>query len=133
MNELLTDFTILALETSCDETAAAIVRGGTEIITNVVASQIDEHRRYGGVVPEVASRQHILALPTVVDEALSYLPDGWRSVHAVAATYGPGLSGALLTGLNMAKAISWSRGLPFVGVNHIEAHIYANWLDSKGQ
>jgi N6-L-threonylcarbamoyladenine synthase len=125
---LPSDFTILALETSCDETAAAIVRGGREIIANVVASQIDEHRRYGGIVPEVAARQHILALSTVVEEALAQLPGGLDSVHAVAATYGPGLSGALLTGLNAAKAIAWARDLPFVGVNHLEAHIYANWL-----
>jgi N6-L-threonylcarbamoyladenine synthase len=125
---LPSDFTILALETSCDETAAAVVRGGREIISNVVASQIDEHRRYGGIVPEVASRQHILALPTVVEEALARLPGGLDSVHAVAATYGPGLSGALLTGLNAAKAIAWARDLPFIGVNHLEAHIYANWL-----
>jgi N6-L-threonylcarbamoyladenine synthase len=122
------DFTILAIETSCDETAAAVVRGGREIIANVVASQIDEHRRYGGIVPEVAARQHILALPTVIEEVLTGLPGGWDSIHAIAATYGPGLSGALLTGLNAAKAIAWSRGLPFVGVNHLEAHIYANWL-----
>src|SRR5690242_15304028 len=119
----LSDYTIFALETSCDETAAAIVRGGTEIIANVVASQIDEHRRYGGIVPEVASRQHILALPAVVEEALAQLPNGWDSIHAVAATYGPGLSGALLTGLNAAKGIAWGRDLPFIGVNHIEAHI----------
>jgi N6-L-threonylcarbamoyladenine synthase len=128
INGLSPDFTILAMETSCDETAAAIVRGGTELIANVVASQINEHRRYGGVVPEVASRQHILAITTVVEEALGSLPDGWGGVHAIAATYGPGLSGALLTGLNTAKAMAWGRGLPFVGVNHIEAHIYANWL-----
>jgi N6-L-threonylcarbamoyladenine synthase len=130
---LPSDFTILALETSCDETAAAVVRGGREIIANVVASQIDEHRRYGGIVPEVASRQHILALPTVVAEALAQLPGGLDSIHAVAATYGPGLSGALLTGLNAAKAIAWARDLPFVGVNHLEAHIYANWLNLESQ
>jgi N6-L-threonylcarbamoyladenine synthase len=130
---LPSDFTILALETSCDETAAAVVRGGREIIANVVASQIDEHRRYGGIVPEVASRQHILALPTVVEEALAQLPGGLDSIHAVAATYGPGLSGALLTGLNAAKAIAWARDLPFVGVNHLEAHIYANWLSHRDQ
>ena len=127
---LPSDFTILALETSCDETAAAVVRGGREIVSNVVASQIDEHRRYGGIVPEVASRQHILALPAVVEEALGRLPGGWDDIHAVAATYGPGLSGALLTGLNTAKAMAWVRELPFVGVNHLEAHIYANWLIS---
>jgi N6-L-threonylcarbamoyladenine synthase len=128
MLELSSEFTILALETSCDETAAAIVRGGSTIVANIVASQIDIHRRYGGVVPEVASRQHILAIPTVVEEALAQLPGGWEQVDAVAATYGPGLAGALLTGLNAAKTIAWARDLPFVGVNHIEAHIYANWL-----
>ena len=128
MHMLSPDFTILAIETSCDETAAAIVRGGQEIVANVVASQIDEHRRYGGIVPEVASRQHILAITPVVEEALAQLPGGWEQIHAVAATYGPGLAGALLTGLNTAKTIAWSRDLPFVGVNHIEAHIYANWL-----
>ncbi|HEU4324996.1 MAG TPA: tRNA (adenosine(37)-N6)-threonylcarbamoyltransferase complex transferase subunit TsaD [Roseiflexaceae bacterium] len=130
MSEHASNLTILALETSCDETAAAVVRGGRTVIANVVASQIDEHRRYGGVVPEVASRQHILALPAVVEEALAALPGGWADVDAVAATYGPGLSGALLTGLNAAKAMAWGRGLPFVGVNHIEAHIYASWLES---
>ena len=133
LTTLPADFTILAIETSCDETAAAIVRGGREIIANVVASQIDEHRRYGGIVPEVASRQHILALPAVIEEALARLPSGWDGINAIAATYGPGLSGALLTGLNAAKAIAWTRGLPFVGVNHLEAHIYANWLISSPQ
>src|SRR6266545_6469369 len=128
MHELSPEYTILALETSCDETAAAVVRGGRAIVANVVASQIDEHRRYGGIVPEVASRQHVLAIPAVVAEALAQLPGGWESVDAVAATYGPGLAGALLTGLNAAKAMAWARDLPFVGVNHIEAHIYANWL-----
>jgi N6-L-threonylcarbamoyladenine synthase len=128
MFDLSPEFTILALETSCDETAAAIVRGGRTIVANVVASQIDIHRRYGGVVPEVASRQHILAIPAVVEEALAQLEGGWERVDAVAATYGPGLAGALLTGLNAAKTIAWARDLPFVGVNHIEAHIYANWL-----
>ncbi len=121
-------FTILALETSCDETAAAVVRDGRVVLANVVASQMESHQRYGGVVPEVASRQHILSLVPVVQEALGALPGGWDTIHAVAATYGPGLSGALLTGLNAAKAIAWQRGLPFVGVNHLEGHIYANWL-----
>jgi N6-L-threonylcarbamoyladenine synthase len=127
------NFTILAVETSCDETAAAVVRGGRTIRSNIVASQIDEHRRYGGVVPEVASRQHILALDAVVRQALAALPGGWDDIHAVAATYGPGLSGALLTGLNAAKGMAWMRELPFVGVNHIEAHIYANWLLPEGR
>jgi N6-L-threonylcarbamoyladenine synthase len=121
-------YTILALETSCDETAAAIVRDGRTILANVVASQLEDHRRYGGIVPEVASRQHILSIVPVIEEALAALPGGWDDIHAVAATCGPGLSGALLTGLNTAKAIAWQRGLPFVGVNHLEGHIYANWL-----
>ncbi len=129
MNEPDDTFTILAIETSCDETAAAVVRGGHQILANVVASQIEEHRRYGGVVPEVASRQHMLALTPVIREALAALPGGWNDIHAIAATYGPGLAGALMTGLNAAKAIAWGRNLPFVGVNHMEAHIYANWLN----
>lgn len=130
MTDLPDNFTILALETSCDETAAAVVRGGRQVLANIVASQMDMHQRYGGVVPEVASRQHIRDLVPVIEAALQALPGGWSAVHAVAATYGPGLSGSLLTGLNMAKAIAWQRGLPFVGVNHLEAHIYANWLDT---
>ncbi len=129
MTTLPDDFTILALETSCDETAAAVVCGGRTVISNIVASQMDMHSRYGGVVPEVASRQHIISLVPVVREALAALPGGWADIHAVAATHGPGLSGALLTGLNAAKAIAWQRGLPFVGVNHLESHIYASWLD----
>ncbi|MGB9752634.1 tRNA (adenosine(37)-N6)-threonylcarbamoyltransferase complex transferase subunit TsaD [Roseiflexus castenholzii] len=128
-----TNFTILAIETSCDETAAAVIRGGRMIVSNVVASQIEEHRRYGGVVPEVASRQHILTIDAVVRDALHPLPGGWNDIHAVAATYGPGLAGALMTGLNVAKAIAWMRELPFIGVNHIEAHIYANWLQTDAQ
>jgi N6-L-threonylcarbamoyladenine synthase len=131
IDQLPDSFTILALETSCDETAASVVRGGRHVLANVVASQMDMHRRYGGVVPEVASRQHIVALAPVVEEALRALPRGWADVDAIAATYGPGLSGALLTGLNAAKAIAWQRGLPFVGVNHLEAHIYANWLGER--
>lgn len=134
MTEQTTDIhTILAIETSCDETAAAVVRGGRDMLANVVASQIDEHRRYGGVVPEVASRQHILALDAVVREALAALPNGWNAVDAIAATNGPGLSGALLTGLNAAKSMAFARGVPLIGVNHIEAHVYANWLDVGGQ
>src|SRR5688500_13593031 len=109
MLDLPSAFTIFAIETLFDETAATTVRAGQEIVANVVASQIDEHRRYGGIVPEVASRQHILAITPVVEEALAQLPGGWDHIHAVAATYGPGLAGALLTGLNTAKAIAWSR------------------------
>jgi len=135
MTQLPDSFTILALETSCDETAAAVVRGGRDLLANIVASQMDLHQRYGGVVPEVAARQHIISLVPVIESALSVLPRGWAEVDAVAATYGPGLSGALLTGLNAAKAIAWQQGRPFVGVNHLEAHIYANWLGTgdRGQ
>jgi N6-L-threonylcarbamoyladenine synthase len=133
MEQLADNFTILAIETSCDETAAAVVRGGRAKLANVVASQMAMHQRYGGVVPEVASRQHIISLAPVIEEALRELPGGWADIDAVAATYGPGLSGALLTGLNAAKAIAWQRGLPFVGVNHLEAHIYANWLGTEGR
>jgi N6-L-threonylcarbamoyladenine synthase len=125
--------TILALETSCDETAAAIVQGGRTIVANIVASQMDMHQRYGGVVPEVASRQHILSIIPVLEQALVTLPGGWGAIHAVASTYGPGLSGSLLTGLNAAKAIAWQRNIPLVGVNHLEAHIYANWIKTDPQ
>ena len=114
--------TILAIETSCDETAAAVVVNGTHLVANVVASQIDIHRRYGGVVPEVASRQHILAIESVVREAVARTPGGWASIE--------GLSGALLTGLNTAKTLAWARGLPFLMVNHVEAHLYATWIDA---
>jgi N6-L-threonylcarbamoyladenine synthase len=122
---------ILAIETSCDETAAAVVDRGRTVLSNVVASQIDIHRRYGGVVPEVASRQHILSIEQVVRAAIETLPNGWSDIDAVAATYGPGLSGALLTGLNTAKSIAWARGLPLIGVNHVEAHIYGAWLTER--
>ncbi len=125
------NLTILAVETSCDETAVAVVQGGRIILSNVVASQMDMHQRYGGIVPEVASRQHLLSFIPVLNEALAPLPDGWAAIDAIAATYGPGLSGALLVGLNAAKAIAWQRSIPFIGVNHLEAHIYANWLQES--
>ncbi|PDW03084.1 tRNA (adenosine(37)-N6)-threonylcarbamoyltransferase complex transferase subunit TsaD [Candidatus Viridilinea mediisalina] len=131
MNVLPEDFTILALETSCDETAAAVVRGGRTMLSNVVASQMELHQRFGGVVPEVASRQHMLSLVPVVNEALRAVPEGWDGIHAIAATCGPGLSGALLTGLNAAKAMAWQRNLPFIPVNHLDAHIYASWIKTE--
>ncbi len=119
---------VLGIETSCDETSAAVVRDGRFILSNVVASQIEIHRRYGGVFPEVASRQHILSIVPVVEEALEKAGVDWEDLNGVAVTYGPGLAGSLLVGVNVAKAIAWARGLPLIGVNHIEAHIYANWL-----
>lgn len=119
---------VLGIETSCDETAAAVVEDGRHILSNVVASQVDLHRQYGGVFPEVASRQHVLAIVPVIREAMERAQVGWDDLSAVAVTYGPGLAGSLLVGVNTAKAIAWARGLPLVGINHLEGHIYANWL-----
>jgi N6-L-threonylcarbamoyladenine synthase len=119
---------ILGIETSCDETAAAVVADGRIIESNVVASQVDIHRRYGGIFPEMASRQHVLSILPVINEALVGADAAWDDVKAVAVTYGPGLAGSLLVGVNAAKGLAWGRGLPLVGINHIEAHIYANWL-----
>jgi N6-L-threonylcarbamoyladenine synthase len=123
---------ILAIETSCDETAAAVIEDGVFIRSNVVASQIDIHRRYGGVFPEVASRQHILAISTVIQDALIQARTGWNELEAVAVTYGPGLAGSLLVGVNAAKGIALSLGLPLIGINHLEGHLYSNWLDAEG-
>ncbi len=120
-------FTILALETSCDETAAAVIRDGRQIVSNVVASQMHLHERYGGVVPELASREHITSMAPVLKEAIAPI-NGWDAIDAVACTYGPGLPGALLAGVNAAKALAWAQNKPLVAVNHLEAHIYANWL-----
>ena len=119
---------ILAIETSCDETAAAIIGDGRHVLSNVVASQEALHAPYGGVFPELASRQHILSIVPVIEEALTKAAVGWGDLTALAVTYGPGLAGSLLVGVNTAKALSLARGLPLVGVNHLEGHIYANWL-----
>jgi N6-L-threonylcarbamoyladenine synthase len=119
---------ILAIETSCDETSVAIVRDGRYILSNVVASQIDLHRKYGGVVPELASRQHVLTIVPVLEEAFERAGLSWVNIDAVAVTRGPGLSPALLVGVNAAKAIAFARSKPLVAVNHIEGHIYSNWL-----
>ena len=119
---------ILAIESSCDETGAAIVENGRVIRSDVVASQASIHARYGGVVPEVASRQQLSALIPVVESALADAHATWDSIDAIAATYGPGLAGSLLVGLAGGKALAIARDLPFIGVNHLEAHIYANWL-----
>ena len=119
---------ILGIETSCDETAAAVVENGSRIISNVVASQIDIHARYGGVVPEVASRQHLLTIIPVIDRAISEAEVSWQDIDGIAVTYGPGLAGSLLVGVNVAKAVALGQQLPITGVTHLEAHIYANWL-----
>jgi len=122
---------ILGIETSCDETAAAIVADGQAIRSNVVASQVDIHRRYGGVFPEVASRQHVLSIVPIVQQALADAGVDWDGLDAIAVTCGPGLAGSLLVGVNAAKGLAWGRGLPLVGINHIEAHIYGNWLTGE--
>lgn len=124
---------VLGIESSCDETAAAVVEDGRYILSNIVASQIDIHERYGGVVPEVASRQHILAIIPVIDQAMKKPGLIWKDIDGIAVTYGPGLAGSLLVGINVAKAIALARQLPIIGVNHMEAHIYANWLISPSQ
>jgi N6-L-threonylcarbamoyladenine synthase len=120
---------ILAIETSCDETAAAVVVGGTDVRSSVVASQIDVHARYGGVVPEIAGRAHLEAITPVIAQALVEAGVGDGRIDAVAATVGPGLIGSLLVGVSAAKALSLVWGVPFVGVNHLEAHLYAAFLD----
>jgi N6-L-threonylcarbamoyladenine synthase len=123
---------ILGIETSCDETAAAVVADGRTVLSSVVASQVHLHAPYGGVVPEVASRHHLEALLPVVEAALQQARCGWSDLAAVAVTNAPGLVGSLLVGLNAAKAIAFARSLPLVAVNHLEAHLYANWLDDDG-
>ncbi len=122
---------ILGIESSCDETGAALVRDGRELLSNVVASQIEIHNRYGGVVPEVASRQQMAAIIPVIETALEQASCSWDDVDAIGATYGPGLAGSLLVGLTVGKTLAFARNLPFLGVNHLEAHIYANWLHSQ--
>jgi N6-L-threonylcarbamoyladenine synthase len=122
---------ILGIETSCDETAVAVVEDGRRIRSNVVSSQVELHAEYGGVVPELASRQHVQALIPVLDEALERAGCELAEIGAVAVTYGPGLAGALLVGLNFAKALAYARSLPLVPVNHLEGHIYAAWLDRE--
>ncbi|CCK80665.1 tRNA (adenosine(37)-N6)-threonylcarbamoyltransferase complex transferase subunit TsaD [Desulfobacula toluolica] len=123
---------VLGIESSCDETAAAIVQDGTKILSSIVASQIEVHHKYGGVVPELASRMHIEAITPVVDEAVQKAAINIEDIDGVAATRGPGLIGALLVGFCFAKSFAWARQLPFAGVNHLEAHIYSLFLmDNK--
>jgi len=123
------EMVVLGIETSCDETAAAIVMGGTDVISSVVSSQIDEHARFGGVVPEIASRAHLESVMPVVRRAIAQSPIDLTRVDAVAATVGPGLIGALLVGVSAAKALALALDRPFIGVNHLEAHLYAALLD----
>jgi N6-L-threonylcarbamoyladenine synthase len=119
---------ILGIETSCDETAAAVVEDGTRVLSNQIASQVEIHARYGGVVPEVASRQHLLSVIPVIERAMAEAGATWSDLAGIAVTIGPGLAGSLLVGVNVAKAIALAHGLPITGVNHLEGHIYANWL-----
>lgn len=121
---------ILGIETSCDETAAAVVENGRVILSSLVASQIDLHAQYGGVFPEVASRQHILTIYPIVEQALQQAHVTLKEVDAVAVTRGPGLPGSLVVGMNIAKGLCLGSGLPLIGVNHLESHLYSAWLHS---
>ena len=121
---------ILAIETSCDETAVAVIDGGRYIRANVIASQIELHQQYGGVFPEMASRAHIEAISPAIQQALQDANASWDSIHAVAVTKGPGLPGSLVVGVNAAKGICLARSLPLIGINHLEGHIYSHWLET---
>lgn len=125
------DVYILAIESSCDETAAAVVKNGREVLSNIISSQIALHTLYGGVVPEIASRKHIEKINQVIEEALKEAGVELKDITAIAVTYGPGLVGALLVGVSAAKAISFATGIPLIGVHHIEGHISANYIENK--
>jgi N6-L-threonylcarbamoyladenine synthase len=127
------DILVLGIETSCDETAVAIVKNGRELVANVVASQIESHKRFGGVVPEIASRHHVEQITIVLEEALQQANVTFADIDAIAVTEGPGLVGALLVGVNAAKAIAFAHNIPLVGVHHIAGHIYANRLVTELQ
>ena len=124
---------LLGIETSCDETAAAVVAGGRRVLSNVVASQDDLHARFGGVVPEIASRRHAETVTAVVAEALARASAGWQDLAGIAVTNGPGLVGSLLVGVAAAKGYALARGLPLVAVNHVEAHLFSNFLEPPGE
>ncbi|WP_040329747.1 tRNA (adenosine(37)-N6)-threonylcarbamoyltransferase complex transferase subunit TsaD [Clostridium ihumii] len=125
------DFKILSIESSCDETSAAVVVNGRDVLSNVIASQISTHEKFGGVVPEVASRKHIEAISAVVQEALDEANVTFEDIDAIGVTYGPGLVGALLVGLQYAKSLAYALNIPLIGVNHIEGHISANFIEYK--
>ena len=124
------DILILGLESSCDETAAAVIKNGRTVLSNVISSQIDIHKEYGGVVPEIASRKHIERINTVIEEALKEAGVGLKDLDALGVTYGPGLVGALLVGVAEAKAICFAADIPLVGVHHIEGHVSANYIEN---
>ena len=125
------DITILAIETSCDETSAAVVKNGTEVLSNVTNSQIEIHKMFGGVVPEIASRNHVENISNVTKEAIKKANINFDAIDAVACTYGPGLVGALLVGVSYAKALGFSLKKPLIAVNHIEGHIAANYISEE--
>ncbi len=122
------DIYILGIESSCDETAAAVVKNGREVLSNIISSQVPIHRKFGGVVPEIASRKHIEKVLPVIDEALEQAGLGIKDIDGIAVTYGPGLVGALLVGLSAAKALAFALDKPLIGVNHLEGHVFANFL-----
>ncbi len=124
---------VLAIETSCDETACAVIENGRALLSSVVASQMDIHARYGGVFPEVASRQHVLSIVPVIEQALNQAHLALNEVDAVAVTRGPGLAGSLVVGVNAAKGLALGAGLPLIGVNHLEGHIYSSWIFNAGE
>lgn len=125
------DIYILGIESSCDETAAAVVKNGREVLSNIISSQIAIHRKYGGVVPEIASRKHIEHILPVIDTALAEANVALADIDGIAVTYGPGLAGALLVGLSAAKSLAWATGKPLLGVNHLEGHVFANFLNDQ--
>ncbi len=127
----MSDVLILAIESSCDETAASVVKNGREVLSNVISSQIALHTLYGGVVPEIASRKHIEKINQVVEQALAEANVTWDDITAIAVTYGPGLVGALLVGVSFAKSLAWALHKPLIGVHHIEGHISANYIENK--
>src|SRR5512138_1432247 len=132
MNELQ-PARILAIETSCDETACAILENGRALLASTVASQMDIHARYGGVFPEVASRQHVLSIVPVVEQTLAETDLTLKDIDGIAVTRGPGLAGSLVVGMNAAKGLALGTGKPIIGVNHLEGHIYSSWIYNSGQ
>ena len=124
---------LLSIESSCDETGVALVEGGRRIVSNVVASQVALHAPSGGIVPEVAARAHLRWIVPALDEAWADAGVGWDDVDGIAVTYGPGLAGSLLVGINFAKALAWVHDKPLIGVNHLEGHVYAGWLLDPGE
>src|SRR5574342_886720 len=124
---------ILAIETSCDETACAVLENGRALLSSTVASQMEIHARYGGVYPEVASRQNVFSIVPVIEQALSQSHLTLKDIDAVAVTRGPGLAGSLVVGMNMAKGLALGTNLPMIGVNHLEGHIYSSWIYNAGE